>query len=201
MPAPLHADLLQVDHVVMDAWVRSKYPPGTSALLAVGVRAGVAWLVTPVEAMIALGATWFAARAFLGRRSALAAVAILGAAPLFAFQAATFYSHTPALMFLAIALAAIAWWTVDPKPLRLVVFGAAVGCALLTRPLDAALFGAAVLSLRSFRTPRALGLAALGAAPFFALHFAYQAAQFGSPWMDVTAPTARRIARSSTRRP
>jgi hypothetical protein len=54
VPAPAHADFLQVDHVVMDAWVRSKYPPGTSVLLALGVRAGAAWLVTPLEAVIAL---------------------------------------------------------------------------------------------------------------------------------------------------
>jgi hypothetical protein len=181
VPAPAHADLLQVDHVVMDAWVRSKYPPGTSALLALGVRAGAAWLVTPLEAVIALALTWYAARAVLEHRAALAVAVMLGAAPLFAFQAATFYSHTGAVMFLAGALAALAWWTVDHRPVRLVAFGAAIGCAFLTRPFDAVLFGAAVLSLRSWR---AIILPALGAAPFLALNLAYQAAQFGSPFMD-----------------
>src|SRR5271165_3947439 len=52
-PAPPHADLLRVDHVVIDEWVRSKYPPGTSALLALGVLAGAPWIVTPIEGVIA----------------------------------------------------------------------------------------------------------------------------------------------------
>src|SRR5450432_4851824 len=48
-PAPEHAEWLRVDHVVIDGWVRSKYPPGAPALLALGARGGVAWLVTPLE--------------------------------------------------------------------------------------------------------------------------------------------------------
>ena len=40
-PAPAHADWLRVDHVIIDDWVHSKYPPGAAALLALGIRAGV----------------------------------------------------------------------------------------------------------------------------------------------------------------
>jgi hypothetical protein len=192
-PAPPHADLLRVDHVIIDEWVRSKYPPGTSALLAIGVRLGAPWLVTPLEAVVALLAMAVAARRVLGERHVLTAVALLGAAPLFAFQAASFFSHTATTMWLAIALAAIAAWSVDGRAWRLVLAGAAIGCALLTRPLDAILFGAALLS---FRSARVVLLAAAGAAPFAALHFAYQAAQFGSPFASGYAayePTFRAI--------
>src|SRR5882724_3933143 len=47
-PSPAHIEWLRVDHVVIDAWIRSKYPPGGPALLALGARQGVAWLVTPI---------------------------------------------------------------------------------------------------------------------------------------------------------
>ncbi len=104
-PAPPHPELLRVDHVVMDAWVRTKYPPGTSALLALGVRAGAAWLVTPIEAVIALAAVWHTTRVHLGGRAAMLGLLVMGLSPLFSFQAATFFGHTPTTMWLALAFA------------------------------------------------------------------------------------------------
>jgi hypothetical protein len=192
-PAPLHPELLRVDHVIIDQWVRSKYPPGTSALLSLGLRCGVPWLVTPIEGVVTLFAMASAARRVLGPRNALLAVALLGAAPLFAFNAASFFSHTATLMCLAIAFSAVVAWSCDGRSWRMVVAGAAIGYALLTRPLDALLFAAALLSLRSVR---AVAFAAAGAAPFLLLHFAYQTAQFGSPWVDgyqAYEPTFRAI--------
>jgi hypothetical protein len=179
-PAPPHAELLRVDHVIMDETVRSKYPPGASALLALGVRARVPWLVTPVEALVGLIAMAAAARRVLGEREAWVAVGLLGAAPLFSWQAASFYSHTATLMWLSLAFAAVAMWWKE-RPWALVLAGAAVGGALLTRPLDAVLFGVALLS---FRSARVVAMTALGAAPFVLLMMAYQAAQFGSPFAD-----------------
>jgi hypothetical protein len=195
-PTPAHADLLRVDHVIFDPWVCSKYPPGTSALLSLGVRCGVPWLVTPLEGGAALLAMASAARRVLGSRDprgVLLAVGMLGAAPLFAFQAATFYSHTAATMWLAIAFAAVVAWSFEGRGWMMVLAGAAMGCTLLTRPLDAVLFGAALLSVRS---ARAVALAVAGAAPFAVLHLAYQAAQFGSPFADgyrAYEPTFRAI--------
>ena len=78
-PTPAHAELLRVDHVILEPWVCSKYPPGTSALLALGVRWGVPWLVTPIEGVVALAAMAAAARRLLGPREALLAVGLLGA--------------------------------------------------------------------------------------------------------------------------
>jgi hypothetical protein len=192
-PAPPHPELLRVDHVVMDAWVRSKYPPGTAALLAIGVRCGVPWLVTPVEGVVTLLAVGAAARRVVGDRHALCAVALIGAAPLFAFQAASFFSHTATTMWLALAFAAVTSWTRDGRSWRLVAAGAAVGSAFVTRPLDAILFGAALLSLRSVR---AAILVAAGALPFGLAQLAYQAVQFGSPFTDgyrAYEPTFRAI--------
>jgi hypothetical protein len=192
-PAPPHPDLLRVDHVIIDQWVRSKYPPGTSALLSLGLRWGAAWLVTPLEGVVALVAMACAARRLLAARDALIAVALLGAAPLFAFQSASFFSQTASTMWLAIAFAAVVAWSCDGRGWRMVLAGAAIGCALLTRPLDALLFACALLSLLSVR---AVALAAAATTPFLAVHLAYQDAQFGSPFTDgyrVYAPTLRAI--------
>ncbi|MGH7295294.1 MAG: hypothetical protein ACRELB_10185, partial [Polyangiaceae bacterium] len=150
-PTPAHAELLRVDHVILEPWVCSKYPPGTSALLALGVRWGAPWLVTPIEGTVALCAMASAARRLLSPKEALLAVALLGGAPLFAFQAASFFSHTAATMWLALAFAAAVAWSLDGGAWRMALAGVAIGCAFLTRPLDAVLFGAALLALRSRR--------------------------------------------------
>jgi hypothetical protein len=200
-PAPLHAELLRVDHVVMDAWVRTKYPPGTSALLALGVRAGCPWIVTPLEGVIALVALWRTTLAHLGSRAALMSIVIVGLSPLFSFQAASFFGHTATTMWLALAFATTSLWLRTGSSAWPVLGGAAVGCALLTRPGDAVYFAAALLVLRS---PRLIGLTALGAAPFVVTHFAYQAAQFGSPFADgyhAYEPTFRSIYGEGTGHP
>ena len=180
-PVPANAALFRVDHVILDDFVRSKYPPGASALLAVGVRAGAAWLVTPIEGALTLCLVWSTARRELGVRAAFVSLVVLGAAPLFIFQAATFYSHTATTMWLALAFAAVSMWTRSSRDGWLLLAGAAVGAAFVTRPVDALFFGIALFALRSWRV---VGLVVLGALPFAVLHVAYQAAQFGSPFAD-----------------
>lgn len=180
-PAPAHIEWLRIDHVILDHWIRSKYPPGAAALLAIGGRYGAAWLATPVEAVVTLVVVWHTTRRVLGPRPALVALGALGVAPLFMFQAAAFYTHTATLMVLAIAFAAVAAWTRARHDRWLVLAGMAIGCAFLTRPLDAVLFGLAMLALRS---PRAIVITAASALPFVALTLVYQAAQFGSPFTD-----------------
>ncbi len=200
-PAPPNANLLWVDHVVIDQFVRSKYPPGTAALLGLGVRAGAPWLVTPLEGVITLVIVWFTARALFGPRAAMVTLLVLGASPLFAIEAATFYSHTATTMWLAASFAAVTAWSFTKRQAWLPLAGAAIGCAFLTRPVDALLFGAALVALRSWRV---LLLVALGAVPFVVAHFAYQAAVFGSPFVDGYAayePTFRAIYGAETAEP
>jgi 4-amino-4-deoxy-L-arabinose transferase-like glycosyltransferase len=180
-PAPSPAELFWVDHVIVGPTVVSQYPPGTSALLTLGLWAHVPWLVTPIEAMMAVGLTWWTARAELGWAAGWVALLVLGLSPLFVLQAATFYSHAAATMWLAAALACFSVWNRRGSSLWLVLVGAMLGAGFLTRPLDALVVGAALLVLRS---PRVIAWVALGGAPFGLAHFAYQAAQFGSPFSD-----------------
>jgi len=179
--APPHIEWLRVDHVVIDGFIRSKYPPGAAALLAIGARFGVAWLVTPIEGVLGVLAVWWSTRRLLGARAALVALVAVGLAPLYAFEAATFYAHTATVMFLAVGFACVAEWTRSRATGWLIATGMMLGCTFLTRPVDAVLFGAAMLS---FRSARAVIVTALAAVPLVALSFAYQAAQFGSPLTD-----------------
>ncbi len=178
---PAHLEWLRVDHVVIDQFVRSKYPPGGPALLALGTRYGYMWLVTPIEGAVTLAIVWHTVRRMLGARPALIALISLGAAPLFMFDAASFYMHTPTLLFLAIAFAAIAQWTQSERIGWLILIGVALGCAFLIRPIDALLFGAALLV---FRSPRAVIVPALSAIPFVAINFWYQKQLFGAYLTD-----------------
>jgi len=180
-PAPPFADWVAVDHVIIDRYVRSKYPPGTAALLALGVRAGVPWAVMPLAGMLTLLVFWLAARRVLDERRAFLAVAFLAAMPLFAYQSATFLSHTPTLLFGALAMLAVVEWTRSGRDAWLVPFGIAVGCVFLIRPVDGVLLG---LSLIAFRSLRALLIGGASAAPFLGLTLWYNAVQFGSPFVD-----------------
>lgn len=179
--APAHAAWLRVDHVVIDAFVRSKYPPGAPALIAIGTKYGAAWLVGPVEATATLALVWHAVRRVLGARGALIALVALGLAPLFVIDAASFYAHAPALLFLAIAFAAITSYAISTGTGWLVLAGAAIGATFLIRPSDALLFGVAMIAFRSWR---AVIVPAVAALPFVAFNFWYQAAAFGSPFTD-----------------
>ena len=179
--APPHAEWLRVDHVIIDGWVRSKYPPGAAALLALGVRAGVPWIVAPIEGVVTLVTVWLTTKRLLGVGPGLIALLALGLAPLFAFEAASFYAHAATDMFLAVGFSGIAAWSRRKHHAWMVLVGMAIGCAFLTRPIDAMLFGVAMLSLSS---PRAIVTAALSAVPFVLLNGLYQKAQFGSAFLD-----------------
>lgn len=180
-PAPPFADWVAVDHVIIDRYVRSKYPPGTAALLAVGVRAGAPWLVMPLAGVLTLLVFWLTSRKVLDERRAFLSVAFLAAMPLFAYQSATFLSHTPTLLFGALAMLAVVQWARSGRDAWLVPFGVAVGCVFLIRPVDGVLLG---LALIAFRSLRALLIGGLSAAPFLGLTLWYNALQFGSPFTD-----------------
>jgi hypothetical protein len=84
-------------------------------------------------------------------------------------------------MFLAMAFAGIGAWCRSQRAVWMVLVGAAIGCTFLIRPIDALLFGAAMISLRS---ARAIVIAALSAIPFVLVSCLYQNAQFGSAFLD-----------------
>ena len=188
VPAPAHEELFQVDHVVFDEVVRSKYPPGWPALLAVGWVIGAPWSVNPIVGVLTLALLYGAARRLYGDGAALASVLLVGASAFFALNAASFHSHTSALLFetayaYAVLRGAASLEDKKATPARSLgwaaLAGIAIGCLFLTRPVDAAIAASAMVVF--FRWPRFIVASAVSAAAVSTLFFAYDAVQFGSP--------------------
>jgi hypothetical protein len=200
VPAPAHALLFQVDHVVIDKVVRSMYPPGWPLLLALGWLVKAPWIVAPILAALTLVLLQSATAHVFGPKSGLVAVLLLGVAPIFAINAASFYAHVATLFMGAVyvygllraaaaapfaraadgRVAAAPFGRAAAAPGWAAVGGAGLGALFLVRPQDAPTY--ALASLAFYRLPRCLFACALAAALVAALSLPYQAAQFGSPW-------------------
>ena len=97
-PAPAAPEFFVTQHmIVADGRWYSQYPPGHSALLAIGVLAGAPWLV-PVALSLAAAALLhgFARRAY-DEPTARVTLALLVLAPFFWFMGASFMSHVSSL--------------------------------------------------------------------------------------------------------
>lgn len=140
-PVPEHYSLLNI--VDLDGRYYGQFPPGWPAMLAVGVLAGAPWLVGPVCGAIAVAAFWSYLRVVEPRRGvALGATLLLAAAPFMAFMAGSHMNHVPTLMWLLVAMAAMAHVMSSARPQLLPAFlnGLALGCAATIRPVDAVAF-------------------------------------------------------------
>lgn len=151
----------------------SQFPPGGPAMLMLGVLAGAPWLVGPVCGAVSVGAFWACLRVVEPRRSvAVGAVVLFAAAPFAVFMSGSHMNHVPALMWLVIAMAALARVATSarPAPWWALVSGLALGCAATIRPVDALAFAApagvwfVVMALGSRTRWRDAVAAALGVA-------------------------------------
>ncbi len=181
-------------------WV-SQYPPAHPVLLALGLRLGGPWLVGPVLMAVTV---FFTARVADGLFSApreravgrLGAV-LLATSPLLVGLSGAQMSHVTPAAFAAVA----AWAALRAHPGGgrgrawgwALVAGAAVGMAVLARPLSGLLLGAAATLGVWWAVPEEgkgvgrggwshrLGGLAAGGAPFAALFALYNRHFFGSP--------------------
>ncbi|MFN2433176.1 MAG: glycosyltransferase family 39 protein [Gemmatimonadota bacterium] len=183
---PLQAFFV-TQQVLMDAggWY-AQYPPGHSALLALGLLGGAAWAVpVALTTGTALLLFRFAGRAY-GPTVARVTLALAVLCPFFWFMGASFMNHVSALFFVALFLYAFLLWEQTGRGRWAFVAGAALGAAALSRPLDAVAvglpFGLAAL-LQVMRSGRHSALAAglAGFLPPAALYFAFNAATTGDP--------------------
>jgi 4-amino-4-deoxy-L-arabinose transferase-like glycosyltransferase len=118
----------------------SKYPPGYSLLLSLGVRADEQWIVNALLGSLAL---WFIAQ--LGRTIYSPTTGLLAAAlgltcPVFLAESASLLSHPTSLFFTTLFLWSFARLIQRPtdNPRRFaVVAGLALGYLVITRPYDA----------------------------------------------------------------
>ena len=183
MPPPPHPRIFEVDHVLLEPKLRSKYPPGWPALLAIGSAFGQPWVINPLLAALGLAALFGAARRLYGETPALIAIALLAFSPFLIFQAASYHSHTSLLWALALGLYFLVRG-LEGRRGRIgwaIALGLAIGLAFLIRPMDGLLFGAALLVYLRVAPGFVLTAGAAGTA-VAALLPLYQKAQFGSPF-------------------
>jgi hypothetical protein len=190
-PVASHPEFFSGLHLVeADGRAFSHFPPGHSAMLMIGELLGIPWLVVPVAAGVSVVAFGVYLRSAEHRPTVrVGSLVLFAVAPLVAFMSATYMNHATALMWLMIAVAALARAVRDdePHPVAALVCGLALGVTAMIRPIDAVAFAlpAAVwLLVRAIRTPRRwleVGLAGVGVAlPLAALAW-FNARTTGDP--------------------
>lgn len=190
LPGDPAAWMIQNSLLTPHGWA-SVYPPLHTAALAVGMAAGLPWLVGPVATGMMAGFTAVALpRVFPDRPAAARGAAVLVAvSPFVVFMGGTFLSHT-----LAAALAAFTLWAAlrarDGSVAWAAVAGAGVGAFVCTRPWTGMVLSLALVATAWLPAARRRGMgwslprvAALGAGglPFAALLLGWNQALFGHP--------------------
>lgn len=137
-----------------------QFPPGWSAMLALGVLAGVPWMVGPLCGAVAAAALWGWLREAEPDPSVrVGAVLLFAFAPFAVFMSGSHMNHAPALMWVVIGMAAMARVVGSRHARPWIAFagGVALGCAATIRPVDALAFAlpaAAWYIVRALRDAR-----------------------------------------------
>jgi len=167
-----------------------KYPPGWPALLALGVLAGVPWLVNPLLATLSIYLLYRLGRSLYDERTGLLAAVLALASPLFLVLSASYLSHLASLTWLLLFGLWTVWAAQGRSRWYALGAGLALGAAFLTRSLTAiawamplAAYGLWQVLRRRPGWPRYL-LVALGAGALAALLPLYQWAVTGDPWLN-----------------
>lgn len=137
-PLPRLPQFFLTQHMIMDAsgWY-SQYPPGHSALLALGVKCGAAWLVPIILSTATAYLLFRFTEEAYDQRTARLALAALLVSPFFLFMGASFMNHVSALCLISAALLALCRFEHSGRPSDLLCTGLSLGIAFLSRPLCA----------------------------------------------------------------
>jgi hypothetical protein len=194
LPADPNPEFFAIDNMIDRGRWYSQFPLGGPVMLAVGQLLNVPWLINPVCAGIgACALSVFAVRAYDEVTGRLAGLFVL-MSPVVLLMGGSYMNHVATLMFLSVALAALAVWMSEPEPeanrwRAAAVVGGAIGAAVCIRPLDGAVAAVVIggwMAWNARRTPVrkrdvAIGLAA--AAIPIALLFVANWQTTGSPFL------------------
>ncbi len=166
-PAPEYPEFFGATHILIHEgrWF-SQYPPGHPALLAIGLLAGLPWLVNPLFAAGTLVLVCAAARRLLGEGGARLSAALYLISPFALFMSASYMNHVTTGFFLALALyAAVRTEGGERRLVWPLLTGAALAAAATVRPLEAAAWAAVlgvwVLVRRGWKPTVVVGTACL----------------------------------------
>lgn len=123
-----------------DRWY-SPFPPGWPAVLALGVLAGVPWLVNPLLAALNMLLSFALLLETYDRRTARFAALLLSTSPWYIFMSMNFMSHTFTLTATLVAALGTVKARKSGRPIWAFVAGGAVGLVSLIRPMDSAIVG------------------------------------------------------------
>ncbi len=194
VPSPPEAPSFLVPFVVDYQGYRfSKYPPGWSVLLSLGVALGIPFWVNPLLTGVALGLTYRLGARLWSPGVGLLATALMLTSPFLWMQAGTLLAHMSTLVY-AGAWALGWWWALDPnasaRRWAWTLIGLAGALLVLTRPWTAlavmAPYGiVAVWGLWRRRCSlRALGYVALWVLLGGLLVLAWQTVVTGDPFLN-----------------
>lgn len=168
----------------------SQFPPGHTALLAVGHLFGVAWLVNPALGAATIPALHALARETHGRTVGRVAALLLLLCPFVVFMSSEFMNHASTLLFLTLFLLS---WIRGLRRGRLrdaAAAGAALGMAFLIRPFTAfavalpfGLLGLVWLGRAPRPTARVLAAAGAVFLVFAGVQAAFNQATNGDPFL------------------
>ena len=131
----------------------SPFPPGWPALLSLGERLGLAWLVNPLLAGLFPALTFGITRGWTqDPKTATLAAAAASVSPAAILLGASRMSHTAVLTALAVVLLAVVRRPQTQTPW--LAAGLAAGFVVLARPFDAALIAGPLLLFALWRAPR-----------------------------------------------
>jgi 4-amino-4-deoxy-L-arabinose transferase-like glycosyltransferase len=173
----------------------SKYPPGYSLVLALGVLAHAPWLVNPLLGALALVAVFVLGRDLFDEETALIAAILAAASPMFLGLSSALLSHTLDLLLLTLFAWALIRSTLHAPHSTLYAFvaGLALGWAALTRPTTALAYAAPFGGWALWRIARRRAhlwpfvVTVLIAGALAALLPLYQWALTGDPWANLYA--------------
>ena len=132
VPAAFNLDLM---HYEATRWF-SPVPPGWPMVLAIGVRAGVPWLVNPVLGGAAVVLTYLVLGRIASRREARLTTLVLASSPWFLLMSMNLMTHTATLVFALAGALGVAVARERGSWIAPLLGGLGVGMTALVRPLE-----------------------------------------------------------------
>lgn len=190
--APSHPDFFRARSFILDEGrgrFFAKAFPGWAAILSLGVRAGVPWVVNPLLSAATLVLAGWAGGRLLPRHGEFAVIGIILATPFFLLNAASYYNHPATLLLLTLFLVAAIRLAEGAGAGWAALAGLSAGAALWVRPVSAIALALPLAIWLGSRWARAgrWGLLATAAAPIVAAIAGlagYNRLLFGSIWQS-----------------